>query len=145
MFILIPQTKSLTHPKVKYRGFLLMMRLPVCQLEQGKFGGFNTFTKSIRTHHSLKRQLPSLPWGNALMPMIHLTRLEADEWGIVMGTSHHEPMLHATTGMEKTVNRFGTIQRMIPLLRDFWKKGIENMGQHESIVTVGMWVMAICP
>ena len=24
------------------------------------------------------------------------------------------------------------------VLRDFWKKGIENMGDHESIVTVGM-------
>jgi hypothetical protein len=32
----------------------------------------------------------------------------------------------------------GTIKPMILYLRAFWKKGIENMGTHESVVSIGM-------
>jgi Glycosyl hydrolase family 115/Gylcosyl hydrolase family 115 C-terminal domain len=77
-------------------------------------------------------------WGNAFNDDDTLNPILADKWGIVMGTSHHEPMLRA----QQEWKRYGKGQWNYDSnkveLDQFWRKGIENMDHHESIVTIGM-------
>lgn len=129
-------------PKVKYRGFFINDEAP-CLSNWGKntFGGFNhlfyekVFELIIR---SKGNYLWPAMWGNAFNADDTLNPVKADEWGIVMGTSHHEPMLRAQQEWKKFGKGAWDYTKNDTILRDFWKKGIENMGQHESIVTVGM-------
>lgn len=55
-----------------------------------------------------------------------------------MGTSHHEPMDRAQQEWKRHGTGEWNYQTNGQVLRDFWKKGIENMGTKETIVTVGM-------
>ncbi len=72
-----------------------------------------------------------------------MTTLNRRRWrmkmGVVLGTSHHEPMMRANVEWERygggtpwdyTVNA--------ERLQSFWRKGIERMDGNESVVTVGM-------
>src|SRR5664280_2787530 len=64
----------------------------------------------------------------------------ADEYGIVMGTSHHEPMMRAQrewadAGYTSADWNYDTGAAAV---RSFWQGGIARMGTLESIVTVGM-------
>ena len=55
-----------------------------------------------------------------------------------MGTSHHEPMLRAQQEWKRYGKGAWDYTKNDTTLRNFWRKGIQNMGNHESIVTVGM-------
>ncbi|MGB3007468.1 MAG: glycosyl hydrolase 115 family protein, partial [Chitinophagaceae bacterium] len=77
-------------------------------------------------------------WGNAFNTDDPLNPELADEYGIVMGTSHHEPMLRAQQEWKKFGKGTWDYTKNDTVLREFWQKGIENMKSHESIVTVGM-------
>ena len=76
-------------------------------------------------------------------------RVLADEMGVVMGTSHHEPMMRAQDEWHRHTEQGVTggewdYATNAANLRKFWRGGIERMmskgnGQsYESIVTVGM-------
>jgi len=62
----------------------------------------------------------------------------ADEFGIIMSTSHHEPMMRS----HEDWNRFGkgdwNYTTNKENLQEFWRGGIKRMGNYESVVTVGM-------
>ena len=64
----------------------------------------------------------------------------ADEYGIVMGTSHVEPMMRA----DKEWNRQGysasqwNYDTHPDELRRFWSEGIERNKKYENIVTIAM-------
>ena len=77
-------------------------------------------------------------WGNAFNDDDTLNPVLANKYGIVMGTTHHEPMLRA----QQEWKRYGKGQWNYDsneiVLKDFWKKGIEKMDSHESIVSIGM-------
>jgi hypothetical protein len=77
-------------------------------------------------------------WANAFNDDDTLNPILADKYGIVMGTSHHEPMLRAQQEWKRYGKGEWNYSTNDSVLRSFWKKGIENMAQHESIVTVGM-------
>src|SRR6185437_8335992 len=77
-------------------------------------------------------------WGNAFNDDDTLNPILADKYGIVMGTSHHEPMLRAQQEWKRYGKGQWNYDSNAAVLRDFWKKGIENMDSHESIVTIGM-------
>ncbi len=55
-----------------------------------------------------------------------------------MGTSHHEPMLRAQQEWKRYGSGPWNYTTNADTLNAFWKKGIQHMGSHESIVTVGM-------
>ncbi|MEO5944468.1 MAG: glycosyl hydrolase 115 family protein [Ferruginibacter sp.] len=129
-------------PKVKYRGFFINDEAPALSgWSKEKFGGFNHqfYEKVFELLLRLKANYlwPAM-WGNAFNDDDTLNPIKADEWGIVMGTSHHEPMLRA----QQEWKRYGAgkwdYDSNEVKLKSFWEKGIENMGSHESIVTVGM-------
>ena len=77
-------------------------------------------------------------WGNAFNDDDTLNPILADKYGIVMGTSHHEPMLRAQQEWKRYGKGKWDYDSNEVVLKEFWRKGIQNMGSHESIVTIGM-------
>ncbi len=77
-------------------------------------------------------------WGNAFNDDDTLNPKLASNYGIVMGTSHHEPMLRAQQEWKRYGSGPWNYETNAPTLDSFWTKGIANMDHHESIVTVGM-------
>lgn len=129
-------------PKVKYRGIFINDEAPAFSgWTKEKFGGVNhnVYEKMFELLLRLKANYlwPAM-WGNAFNDDDTLNPIKANEWGIVMGTSHHEPMLRAQQEWKRYGKGEWNYQTNDTLLRAFWKKGIKNMGTHESIVTVGM-------
>jgi hypothetical protein len=65
----------------------------------------------------------------------------ADEYGIVMGNSHQEPMLRAQKEWDRRYQRtLGSwnYTKYPDTLQDFWRKGIQRNKNYESIVTIGL-------
>jgi len=62
----------------------------------------------------------------------------ADEYGIVMGTSHHEPMLRAQKEWTKRGLGPWNYESNGEVLARFWSEGVKRNRAFESIVTVGM-------
>ncbi|HKB44377.1 MAG TPA: glycosyl hydrolase 115 family protein, partial [Chitinophagaceae bacterium] len=129
-------------PKVKYRGFFINDEAPAFSgWTKEKFGGVNhlVYEKIFELLLRLKANYlwPAM-WGNAFNDDDTLNPKLADEYGIVMGTSHHEPMLRAQQEWKRYGKGKWDYDSNEVVLKEFWKKGIENMGTHESIVTIGM-------
>lgn len=130
------------HPLVKYRGIFINDEAPAFSgWAKEKFGGINhhVYEKIFELLLRLKANYlwPAM-WGNAFNDDDSLNPILADKWGIVMGTSHHEPMLRAQQEWKRYGKGEWNYQTNAAELNTFWKKGIENMGTHESIVTIGM-------
>ena len=129
-------------PAVKYRGIFINDEAPSFSgWAQEKFGGINHFAyeKVFELILRLKgNYLWPAMWGNAFNDDDKLDPALADEYGIVMGTSHHEPMDRAQQEWKRYGKGPWDYESNGELLRDFWRKGIENMGSKETIVTVGM-------
>jgi endo-1,4-beta-D-glucanase Y len=65
----------------------------------------------------------------------------ADEYGIVMGTSHQEPMLRAQKEWDRRYKRsLGSwnYAKYPDTLESFWREGIRRNRAFESIVTIGL-------
>jgi hypothetical protein len=65
----------------------------------------------------------------------------ADEYGVVMGTSHQEPMLRAQKEWDrryrKTLGNWN-YYRNPDVLQEFWREGIRRNKNYESILTIGL-------
>lgn len=129
-------------PAVKYRGIFINDEAPAFSgWTKEKFGGVNhtMYEKMFELLLRMKANYlwPAM-WGNAFNDDDTLNPVMADKYGIVMGTSHHEPMLRAQQEWKRYGKGEWNYSTNDSTLRSFWKKGIQNMGTHESIVTVGM-------
>jgi hypothetical protein len=147
-----PKTKSAIYvkaichtdgtPAVKYRGIFINDEAPAFSgWAQEKFGGVNHFVyeKIFELILRLKgNYLWPAMWGRAFNDDDKLDRGLADDYGIVMGTSHHEPMDRAQQEWKKYGKGEWNYETNKDILKDFWRKGIENMGSSETIVTIGM-------
>jgi hypothetical protein len=129
-------------PAVKYRGFFINDEAPALSgWVHDHYGSFNHlfYEKVFELLLRLKANYlwPAM-WGSAFNADDPQNPILASNYGIVMGTSHHEPMLRS----QQEWKRFGSgpwnYQTNATVLDSFWKKGIENMDSHESIVTIGM-------
>jgi hypothetical protein len=83
-------------------------------------------------------------WGNAFNDDDTLNPILADKWGIVMGTSHHEPMLRAQQEWKRYGKGKWNYDSNKAVLDSFWKKGIENMDHHERLLRLVCVAMATC-
>jgi len=129
-------------PSVKYRGIFINDEAPAFSgWTKEKFGGVNhlVYEKIFELLLRLKANYlwPAM-WGNAFNDDDKLNPILADQYGIVMGTSHHEPMLRAQQEWKRYGKGAWNYNSNDSVLKSFWKKGIQNMGTHESIVTIGM-------
>jgi Glycosyl hydrolase family 115/Gylcosyl hydrolase family 115 C-terminal domain len=129
-------------PAIKYRGIFINDEAPsLSGWVHQKYGGFNHqfYEKVFELLLRLKgNYLWPAMWGSAFNDDDPQNPILASDYGIVMGTSHHEPMLRA----QQEWKRYGAgpwnYQANKDILDSFWKKGIENKGTRESIVTIGM-------
>jgi hypothetical protein len=136
-----PNTIVTDAPKVKYRGIFINDEAPALSgWSKEKFGGFNHrfYEKVFELMLRLKANYlwPAM-WGNAFYDDDSLNIRSADAWGIVIGTSHHEPLMRA----HDEWRRYGTgkwnYDSNEAKLKDFWKGGMQR-ATNEKIVSVGM-------
>ncbi|MDR6941635.1 glycosyl hydrolase 115 family protein [Mucilaginibacter pocheonensis] len=129
-------------PAVKYRGIFINDEAPAFSgWAREKFGGLNhkVYEKVFELILRLKgNYLWPAMWGNAFNDDDKQNPVLADEYGVVMGTSHHEPMDRAQQEWKRYGKGAWNYEENKAVLQDFWKKGIQNMGTKETIVTVGM-------
>ncbi len=141
LFIL-PGRYTQGEPAVKYRGIFINDEAPALSgWAYEKFGGFNhqfyenVFELILRLKGNY---LWPAMWGRAFYVDDTLNPKIADEYGIVIGTSHHEPLMRA----HDEWRRFGSGRWNYELnednLKEFWREGMRRMDSYESIVTVGM-------
>jgi hypothetical protein len=129
-------------PAVKYRGFFINDEAPALSgWVHDHYGGFNHlfYEKVFELLLRLKANYlwPAM-WGSAFNADDPQNPILASNYGIVMGTSHHEPMLRSQQEWKRLGSGPWNYQTNTAVLDSFWKKGIENMDSHESIVTIGM-------
>jgi hypothetical protein len=129
-------------PAVKYRGIFLNDEAPALSgWVHATYGNYNHefYEKVFELLLRLKANYlwPAM-WNNAFSDDDPLNAKLADEYGIVMGTSHHEPMLRA----QKEWTRYGKgpwdYSRNQEVLRAFWEEGVRRNRNYESIITLGM-------
>ena len=128
-------------PAVRYRGIFINDEAPALSgWAHEKFGGFN-HTMYERVFELILRlkgnYLWPAMWGRAFYVDDEVNPALADEYGIVIGTSHHEPMMraHAEWGRGPGTWNYQTNEA---LLKEFWREGIQRMGSYESVITLGM-------
>ena len=129
-------------PSVKYRGIFINDEAPAFSgWAKEKFGGVNhlVYEKVFELMLRLKANYlwPAM-WGNAFNDDDPMNPILAQQYGIVMGTTHHEPMLRAQQEWKRYGKGPWNYDSNELVLKAFWKKGIENMDSRESIVSIGM-------
>ena len=133
-------------PAIRYRGIFLNDEAP-CLTSWVK----NTYGTGYGDHRFYQRVFelvlrlrgnmmwPAM-WGWAFYADDPENEKTADEMGVVMSTSHHEPM--ARNHQEYARNRKGwgpwNYQKNKANLQKFFREGIERMKGTEQIVTIGM-------
>lgn len=129
-------------PAVKYRGIFINDEAPALSGWAGeKFGGFNHqfYEKVFELILRLKgNYLWPAMWGRAFYVDDSVNPQLADEYGVVIGTSHHEPMMRAHDEWRRFGKGPWNYEANDSVLREFWTQGVKRMGSNESIVTVGM-------
>ncbi|MFD1875698.1 glycosyl hydrolase 115 family protein [Hymenobacter bucti] len=137
-----PGTYLINEPAVKYRGIFINDEAPAFSgWVKEKFGGANhqAYEKMFELILRLRgNYLWPAMWGNAFNDDDKLNPIKADEYGVVMGTSHHEPMVRSQKEWQRYGKGLWNYERNPAELQKFWQQGIENMGTKESIVTMGM-------
>ena len=134
-------------PKVKYRGIFLNDEAPALSgWSKETFGGLNSkfYGKVFELLLRLKANYlwPAM-WGNAFYDDDPANGVLANEMGIVMGTSHHEPMAMAQQDWHRytTRNNLSKVwdySKNANILQQSWKFGIERSKNWDKVVTVGM-------
>jgi hypothetical protein len=129
-------------PAVKYRGIFLNDEAPsLTGWVHKKFGTYNHefYEKIFELLLRLKANYlwPAM-WNNAFNEDDPLNPRLADEYGIVMGTSHHEPMLRAQQEWKQHGTGPWDYSRNSEVLQKFWDEGVDRNKNYESILTLGM-------
>lgn len=137
-----PGIHTLGEPKVKYRGIFINDEAPALTgWVHEKYGKFNAkfYEKVFELILRLKgNYLWPAMWGEKFYTDDPQNGILADEYGIVMGTSHHEPMTRAHLEWSKSQNGVWDFNKNSDNLKKFWTEGIERMGNKETLLTVGM-------
>lgn len=129
-------------PPVKYRGIFINDEEPALgRWAVENYGGFNHefYEKVFELILRLKGNYlwPAMWWASFSSDDTLNPKL-ADEYGIVIGTTHHEPMMRAHAEWRKGGEGPWNYGKNESTLRKFWTEGIQRMGNYESIVSVGM-------
>ncbi|HUC80293.1 MAG TPA: glycosyl hydrolase 115 family protein [Flavisolibacter sp.] len=128
-------------PKVKYRGIFINDEAPaLSNWSREKFGGFNHlfYEKVFELVLRLKgNYLWPAMWGNAFYDDDSLNRQTADTYGIVIGTSHHEPLMRAHDEWRRHGSGKWNYDSNAVKLQKFWRDGMQR-ATNEKIVSIGM-------
>lgn len=154
-------------PKVKYRGIFINDENPCLQTwARKKFGGMNA-KMYAHVYELLLRMKANLLWPGMwgsfkeYKPLVPILKNEdgeyegncfneddpdnprlADEMGIVVGTSHHEPMQRSQQEWIRHKANYGNgewnYMTNEQALKRFFREGIEHTKNYESLITIGM-------
>ncbi|MEJ2502700.1 MAG: glycosyl hydrolase 115 family protein [Gemmatimonadota bacterium] len=129
-------------PAVRYRGIFINDEAPALSgWAHATFGGFDHrfYSRVYELVLRLKGNFlwPAM-WGRSLWDDDPRSAALADAYGIVLGTSHHEPMERAHVEWERYGDGPWDYAANEDRLRSFWRRGIERRGDHETLVTLGM-------
>lgn len=131
-------------PKVKYRGLFINDEEPSFgSWTRRKFGDFNSkmychlFELILRLRGNY---LWPAMWSSAFNEDDPMNPVLADEYGIIMGTSHHEPMMRAHKEYTRRKDKVGPWDYAVNKLRidSFFTEGIERNKNFENLITIGM-------
>lgn len=133
-------------PAVKYRGIFINDEEPCFgPWAREKFGGVNSkmyvhmFELILRLRGNY---LWPAMWGKSMYEDDPESARLANEYGIVIGTSHHEPMTRAHVDWTRHKNDHGNGEWNYATneegLKRFWTDGIRRNIEHETIITLGM-------
>ncbi len=133
-------------PAVRYRGIFLNDEAP-CLTSWVKntfgtnYGDHRFYEKVFELILRLKGNFlwPAM-WGWAFYADDPLNSKTADEMGVIIGTSHHEPMARNHQEYARRRNEWGAwnYQTNQQKLDQFFREGIERMKGTDDIVTIGM-------
>ena len=133
-------------PKVKYRGIFINDEAPCFTgWTNEKFGGVNSkmYTHMFELLLRLRANYlwPAM-WGNAFNEDDPENPRLADEYGIVMGTSHHEPMMRSQKEWGNHRAEYGNGEWNYRTneegLKKFWEDGLERNKNYEQVITMAM-------
>lgn len=135
-------THTQGEPKVKYRGIFINDEAPALSgWAFENYGGFNAKFYD-KVFELILRMKGNYLWPSMWGRMFYVNDLEnaklADEYGIVMGTSHHEPLTRAHAEWKAFGKGDWNFNTNAEELKKFWKEGMERKGNTEAIVTIGM-------
>ena len=131
-------------PAVRYRGIFLNDEAPCLSgwVDQFYGGVYNhefyaqVFELVLRLRGNY--MWPAM-WNSAFYADDPLNMQTADDMGVMMGTSHHEPMAKAhkewTRDKSHGAWNYDTNKEE---LDQFWKEGVQRMKHTEDVVTIGM-------
>ncbi|MFW6352886.1 MAG: glycosyl hydrolase 115 family protein [Verrucomicrobiota bacterium] len=138
----VDPTPRVEAPVVKYRGIFLNDEAPALTgWAQEKFGGFNhefyahVFELLLRLRANY---LWPAMWGSAFNDDDPQNPVLAHHYGIVMGTSHHEPMMRAHDEWRRYGEGAWDYSKNEAKLREFWRTGLERVKDYDKIISMGM-------
>lgn len=142
----IPGYFASGEPKVKYRGIFINDEEPAFGTwARTKFGGINSKMYANMLELLLRLRANYLwpaMWGKAFNEDDPLNPKVADEYGIVMGTSHHEPMMRAQKEWGNHRKEYGNGEWNYHTNKDallkFWEDGFKRNKNYDNLVTMGM-------
>jgi hypothetical protein len=128
-------------PVVKYRGIFLNDEAPsLTGWVTEKYGGYNHlfYTKVFELLLRLRANYlwPAM-WNNSFAVDDPLNARLADEYGIVMGTSHEEPMMCAEKEWKPSDGPWNYVTNQ-QHIDDHWRSCVERDKNYEEVVTLGM-------
>lgn len=136
-------------PSVKYRGFFINDEWPAfgnwCLQHYGDVNA-KAYDKIFELLLRLK--------GNYLWPAMWNSSfwqdgpglenaLLADEYGVIIGTSHHEPLCRAGVEWQRQYEQYGddstwSFVTNSSAITSFWRDGIQRSKELENVITIGM-------
>lgn len=132
-------------PAVKYRGIFLNDEAPCLSGWIGEnYGGVYNSKFYARVFELVLRlkgnyMWPAM-WNSAFYVDDSLNMQTADDMGVCMGTSHHEPMARAHKEWTRNRQKYGAwnYDTNQATLDEFWKGGVARMKHTDDVVTIGM-------
>ncbi|MBX2900765.1 MAG: glycosyl hydrolase 115 family protein [Cyclobacteriaceae bacterium] len=140
--LVVAAERQTDFPRVKYRGIFINDEQPALGgWVKENYGGFNNkfYTRVFELILRLKGNFlwPAM-WGQSFYTEDPLNPKLADEYGIVISTSHHEPMMRAHVEWQRANKGKWNYSSNEAALQEFWRAGITRMGDYESVVTLAM-------
>ena len=129
-------------PKVRYRGIFINDEEPsLGTWARKRFGGVNAkfyehvFDLLLR---SKANYLWPAMWGKSLWQDDPTSAQLAHDMGIIVGTSHHEPMMRAHIEWERANAGKWDYTTNSDSLKKFWREGMARSNGQDRLVTIGM-------
>lgn len=131
-------------PKVQYRGIFINDEEPSFgQWARNAYGGINSKMYAAIFELLLRLKANYLwpaMWGKSFNEDDPFNALTADEYGIVMGTSHHEPMMRSQkeyTDRKEQIGEwnYATNKKNID---QFFLEGLQRNKNFDNLITIGM-------